>query len=81
MTVQQIVRQPQVAANFPHFIFVKRAQRLNNAFILQQPLNAGDAVVMRLDRRGLFRASGFNSVRINRPLPENPMASSKGALR
>ena len=74
MTLEQILGNPQLAADFAHFIFVERAERLDDALGGEQLLDAGHAVVMRLDDGSFFRAAGFDGVGIDRALPQNPVA-------
>src|SRR5262245_38780073 len=68
MPVQKFLRQFQFTADLPHFVFVEGFQWLDNASALNQPLNARDPIVMRLDQCGLRRAARFDRVGIDRSL-------------
>ena len=73
MPVQQFVRQAQLAADLAHLVLVEVRQRLDDAALFDQLLNAGDAVVVRLDQVGLGGPAGFDRVGIDRALAENPV--------
>ena len=79
MAIQQFRGQAQFAADLAHLILVERLQRLHDAAALDQLLNAGHAIVMRLDQRRLGRAAGFDGVRIDGALAQNPMLVQQAA--
>ena len=79
MAIEQFGGQAQFAADLAHFVLVERFQRLHDAARFDQLLNAGHAVVMRLDEGGLGGAAGFDRVRIDGALAENPVLVEQAA--
>src|SRR5262249_60926353 len=73
MTVEKSRGHPDLTADLAYLILIERLQRFDDALHLDQLLNAGNSVVMRLDDGGFSRASGFDRVRIDRALAENPL--------
>ncbi len=74
MAVEERGRETQLAADGAHFVFIERRQGLDHAAFLDQLLNSGDAVVVGLDEIGLGGSAGFDGVRIDGALAENPAA-------
>src|SRR5579884_478170 len=74
---EKAVRYANLASDLAHFVFVERSERLDNAARFNQRLNAGHAIVMRLDQIRLGGSAGFDGVRINRALAQNPVAVQK----
>ena len=75
MAVQATPREDsQFAPDLPHLVLIERAQRLHDAFLRYQLLDAGHPVVVRLDDRGFFRPAGFDGVRVDGSLAQNPVA-------
>src|ERR1700733_6626348 len=79
MTMQELARDPQLLADFPDFILVKRSQRLNDPACFNELLNSRDAIVMGLNDVGLRGTARFDGVGINGALPQNPIAIQKSS--
>ena len=80
MAVEQRGREAQFAADGADFVLIEGRERLDDAAFLDQLLNPGDAVVVGLDEIGFGGAAGFDGVRIDGALAENPAAVEE-ALR
>ena len=79
MAVQQFGGEAQFAADLADLVLVKRFQRFHDAAGLDERLNAGHAVVMRLDDGGLFGAAGFDGVGVDGALAEDPVLVHQAA--
>src|SRR5580658_8921088 len=74
MAVDDLRGKAEFPADLAHLILIVRTQRLDDTAGVDQPLDAGDAVMMRLDDGGFFGSAGFDGVGINSALAENPVA-------
>src|ERR1022692_1564407 len=74
VAVEDLRGQPEFPANLANLILIVSAEGLHDATGVDQPLYAGHAVVVRLDDGGLFGSAGFDGVRIDGALAENPVA-------
>ena len=74
MAFQQFRGERKLAADGADFVLIERRKRFDDAAFVDQLLNAGDAVVMGLDEIGLGAAAGFDGVRVDGALAQNPAA-------
>ena len=74
MAVQELRRDSELCADLANLILVEGRQRFHQAPGIDQALNPGHPVVMRLDQIGLGGAARFYGVGVNGPLPQHPSA-------
>src|SRR5437879_8614380 len=77
MTFQLLRSQTQFQRDLADLILVKRTERLDDAARLEQLLDAGDSVVVRLDGLGPLRSARFDGVGVDSALAKNPMPVQK----
>ena len=66
--------ESKLTANFPNFIFVEIAQRLDDSALLDEFLNAGNTIVVCLDQIRLRCPARLDRIGVNRALTEYPVA-------
>src|SRR5437868_6073328 len=77
--MQKLAGDSQLLADFANLILVEGCQRLNDAAAVDQLLDSGNAIVMGLDQIGSSGAAGFDRVRIDGSLAQDPVAVEKMA--
>src|SRR2546430_13518300 len=74
MSFEQRCGKAQLTADLAHLILIERAERLDDATLVEQFLNAGDPVVVRLDSGSALASAGFDRIGVDGALSEHPMA-------
>ena len=74
LLLDEAQRQPERAADLADLVLIELHERLDDLAGLDAPQQLGNAVVVGLDERRFTRAARLDRVRINRALPEQPLA-------
>src|SRR4030081_1986256 len=69
-----LIGDAQLRSDLANLALVEPGERLDDAAVIDQLLDAGHAIVMGLDEVGLGRAARFDGVWVNCALAQNPMA-------
>src|ERR1051326_2577597 len=77
--MQKLAGNPELRADLANLVLIERCQRLDDAAAFDQLLDACDPIVVGLDHVRSRGAAGFDSVGIDGPLPEDPVAIEKMA--
>src|SRR5580658_9805688 len=74
MAIEEIRRYAKLVADGPDLVLIERAEGFDHAALIDELLNPRDAIVVGLDEIGFGRSAGFDGVRIDGALAQNPAA-------
>src|SRR5689334_2402352 len=77
MALEEMLRDPQFTADFPHFVLVEGGKGLDKSVSFDQGLDSRNAIVVCLNQIRFGRSARFDRIRIDRALAKNPVAIQK----